>query len=298
VKHLDRTAWKEVAWNGISFLAPATWEPGTIGSRYLLLEEDARPVLEVKWGKIKGAFSHEAHLRRLAAIHGKGIGKTLTPTPLPSGWKEALASYEVKGFSWHGRKVNGKGVLIYCPACLNATLIQFYQGSSRQLKGPSQGLLRSFQDHRQDKMVVWSVFDVRAVIPDNYTLIRHRFEPGRSELVLTSGDQKLILNRWAPASVILCGQSLAQFAESVFHVSRDSLHPSHVAGHKAVEWSIAPSFTRPAHWWERLTARPSFRWLRLWHVEEKNRVMGIMVEGKSPFQDHFLEGICAGYESI
>ena len=50
--------WMEIAWNGIRFMAPADWQVGTIGKHYLMLEEDSRPVLEFKWGQVKGAFSH------------------------------------------------------------------------------------------------------------------------------------------------------------------------------------------------------------------------------------------------
>ena len=60
--------WKHIAWNGIRFKAPAEWEVGQIDSRHLILEREAEPVMEVKWGSVKGAFSHKAHLKRLIAF--------------------------------------------------------------------------------------------------------------------------------------------------------------------------------------------------------------------------------------
>ena len=64
---------KQVAWNGIRFKAPRPWQIGRIGTRHLVLEDAGGPVMEVKWGPVKGKFSHAAHLKRLAA---SGPGKT------------------------------------------------------------------------------------------------------------------------------------------------------------------------------------------------------------------------------
>jgi hypothetical protein len=188
---------------------------GKIGAHYLMLEEESGPVLEVKWGEVRGSFSHQDHLRRLAALHGKELGESVKQCPLPAAWEKALGKFEATGFSWHGKRVGGMGVLLYCSTCHNATLIQFYQKGSSQTEKIAQRLLTSFRDHRQDNQVIWSLFDIRATIPEKFRLVRHRFEAGEFELAFASGGQKITLHRWGPASILLSGRDLVQFARTM-----------------------------------------------------------------------------------
>ena len=96
-------------------------------------------------------------------------GKTLKERPLPAGWETALKNFEATGFSWRGTSLGGTGVILYCPACRNASLIQFYQRDSEELKHACPSILASFQDHRQDDHVFLSVFDIRAMMQNNLT---------------------------------------------------------------------------------------------------------------------------------
>lgn len=291
-------AWKEFAWNGIRFLTPATWQVGKIGARYLMFEEEFGPVLEVKWGRVKGSFSHRDHLRRLAAFQGKELRESVRGRPLPAAWKKALGKYKATGFSWCGKTVGGVGVLLYCSTCQNATLIQFYGKGFNQTGKISERLLASFRDHRQDNEVIWSLFDIRATIPEKFQLVRHRFEPGEFELAFASGGQKITLHRWGPASVLLRRRDLAQFARTVLpHVHGDP-YPVAVAGGKAVEWSGKPPLDSWGYWWSRVKQRLPFQLFRLWHVEGKNRILGVRVEGKRAVDYRLLDRICAGYESL
>jgi len=293
-----QTPWMEIAWNGIRFTAPADWQVGTIGKHYLMLEEESRPVLEFKWGQVKGAFSHQAHLSRLAALHKKKLGKAVSECPLPAEWEEALGKYKATGFSWQGKTICGKGVILYCPACQNATLIQFYQRDSSKTKEVSQRLLRSFQDHREDNQIVWSVFGIRATIPDTLHLVRHRFEAGRFEMAFKSKEHKVTLHRWGPASFLLSNQDLSELAGTMLHHPWGEPYPVITVSSKAVEWSLAPPPTIWAYWWNRIKAKPSFQWFRLWHLEERNCIFGVEIEGKRPLDPRFLDRICTGYECV
>ena len=287
-----------MAWNGIRFMAPVTWQVGTIGTHYLVLEEESGPILEVKWGRVKGAFSHEAHLHRLGALHGKNLGKVVGELPLPPEWEKALGGYHARGFSWRGKTMSGKGAILYCPICQNATLIQFYRRDALKAEHASDRLLASFRDHRQDNQVVWSVFGIRATIPNTFRLVRQRFEAGIFELEFTARGQRIALYRWGPASVLLSDRDLARFARAMLPIPKEEPHPLRVAGSKAVEWNVRPTPSRWAHVWGRMRARPPFQWTRLWHLEEKNCIFGVRIEGKRPLDTPFLDRICAGYECL
>jgi hypothetical protein len=289
--------WKQVAWNGIRFNTPSTWEVGQISARHLILENDSQPAMEVKWGPIKGKFSHPTHLKRLSALHRKVLQKTVTEWQLPFDWEKALSDYQVSGFSWQGRKTIGQGVILYCSSCRNATLIQFFQPKSAKTDKIPLEVLKTFNDHRDDDQVVWCVFDIRAIIPKNYKLVHHRFAAGKYELGFADGAQKINLYRWAPASVLLNERNLSQFAKTIPDFSSGNPIPGIIEGYQAVKWCQIPRF-KWLRWTSRLMPKPSYQWWRLWHVKEKNLILGVKMQAKRLLNTYLLNTICTNYESL
>jgi len=158
-------------------------------------------------------------------------------------------------------------------------------------------VLRSFQDHRQDGRILWSIFDIKAKLPEGLRLLRHRFEAGKYELVFNDGKQNIHLQRWAPAAAILGGRDLIWFCRTIPEFAAGQ--PPLLAGDdsKTVEWSISPA----GRWRRRmcrLKAKPSYFWFRLWHLEDKNRILSVRAESKHPLDFQLLHRICAGYESL
>lgn len=292
----NQSPWKEVAWNGIRFLTPATWQVGTIGNYYLMLEQDGEPVVELKWGQTKDNFSHEAQLSRLSSLHKKGLEKTASECPIPKNWKEILGNYKTMAFSWKGKTMSGKGVILFCPSCHNATLIQFYRRSPAQPPEISQRLLSTFSDHREDKQVFWSVFGISATIPDAFRLQKYKFEAGEFELNFTSREQNIILQRWAPANVLLRNQSLVQIARSILNNPQGELLTEILTKDKAIEATCSLSSNQWAYRWLPLNKKPAYQELRLWHLDEKNCLLCVRIEGRKPSDRGFLKHICSGYE--
>ena len=289
--------WKEVAWNGIRFEGLAKWEIGQIGERHLILEDETGPVMEVKWGLVKGAFSHKTHLKRLTAQRSKRAGVSVSGWTLPPQWKKALANYETSGFLWQSRDTSGRGAILFCPLCRNATLIQFFHDSSVEREKILLAVLKSFRDHSETDRVIWSIFDIRAALPNTLSLLRFRFEAGKYELVFAAARQNIHLHRWAPAAALLDGRDLIQFARAIPEFSAGHPYPSTFDGSEAAEWRISPG----SGWWRKMSAlrvKSSFFWFRLWHLEEQNRILGVRGESKRPLDFELLNQICAGYESI
>ncbi|MBW1840390.1 MAG: hypothetical protein JRI75_01150 [Deltaproteobacteria bacterium] len=289
---------KEIAWNGIRFEVPVRWEVGKIGPYYLMLETERGPVLEVKWGKVRGAFSHSAHLRRLGSMHGRRSGIIFEECAVPSGWQEALDGFIVTGFSWQGKSIGGRGVILYCTACRNATLIQFYQKDSGQSEDTALPVLTSFEDHRPDGQVVWAVFDIKAVMPERFKLVRHRLAPGKYELAFEARGQKITLHRWGPAAILLRDQDIVEFAGTVTGMPFSPSNVILAAGKKVVDWKVSPSITL----WRRLIGgirrEHPFKRFRLWHLEKKNRILGVEAAFKKPCDLQTFESIYAAYESL
>ncbi len=289
--------WKQIAWNGIRFRAPGQWEIGQIGTRHLILEDESGPVMEVKWGPVKGTFSHRAHLKRLAAAQSGSGKRGFAEWFLPPPWEKALGRFEIRGFLWQTEKATGRGAIIFCRACRTATLIQFMGGNTANREKELLRVLKSFHDHQQDGLTRWSVFDVKARLPETMKLSRYRFEAGRYELGFDDGVQHIHLHRWAPAAAILGGRNLIWFSRTIpdFAAAPSRLSPDDDAN--SLEWKISPSGT-----WQRMIRRlkvkSSYFWFRLWHLEDKNRILGVRADSKQPLDFQALNRICAGYESL
>ena len=289
--------WKQLAWNGIRFKAPAEWEIAQIGTRHLILETETGPVMEIKWGPVRGKFSHKAHLKRLAALHPKSLKSRIAEWFLPPHWQAALSNFETSGFLWQGKAAIGRGAILFCPACRNATLIQFFRYNSSEREKVLSAVLKSYRDHGQDGISHWSVFDIRVTLPQTLKLVNFRFDAGKFELEFSHGRQSIYLHRWAPAAALLGEGDLIGFARTIPEFSERQPQSLIIDGDGAVEWRIKPV----SDWQRRMTrlkVNPSFFWYRLWHEEKKNRILGIRSESKYPLDFHMLDQIDSNYESI
>jgi hypothetical protein len=289
--------WKTFAWNGIRFKAPADWELSEIDPRRLLLEMEAQPVMEVKWGAVKGNFSHKAHLKRLVVSQTRKLKGRIVEWFIPPPWQKALAGFETRGFLWQGQSTGGRGVILYCRTCRTATLLQFIGESSATYEKKLLTILKSFKDHRQDGCILWAVFDITARLPDKFKLLRYRFEAGKYDLVFSDGIQKIHLQRWAPAAVILGGRDLIWFSSTIPEFAAAKPPSLAVDESNTVEWNASPE----GKWrrvLSRLQGKPSYFWFRLWHLDDKNRILGIRAESKHPIDFELLNRIAAAYDSL
>jgi hypothetical protein len=287
-------SWREIAWNGIRFSTPAVWEVAKIGPRYLLLADQGEPALEIKWEGTKGRFSHQTALKRLKSLHRD----TVHEKPLPEEWEKTLGDFTVMGFAWQAEAKGGRGAILYCPACRNATLIQFFQNFLTANHETCRRVLASFRDHSRDNRVRWSIFDIRAEIPAEYRLVRYRFEAGRFEMQFGSKRKRITLYRWGPASALLGDGNLSEFAAKTIRIHRSEWHPLMWSGHHAVQWEKSVSGGLWVWCRERMLGKPHFQWFRLWHIMQKNRVLGVGAEGDKTFHSEFLDRICTQYESL
>jgi len=289
--------WKEIAWCGVRFKTPADWHLSQIGMRYLALEGEFGPAMEIKWAPVKGKFSQKALLKRLASLQKKQVRKTLKPVPASSEWEAVLTDFETSEFSWQTNAIHGRGLLLFCPTCRNATLIQFFRKQSGKDDSAAMQVLKTFRDHRADGQVLWAAYDIRALVPEVFQLKRYRFEAGQYELDFANGSERIVLHRWAPASVLLRKQDLVQFAKTVAGFGKTEPVAGSIAGCETVEWSVSPAFAWQ-RWLGRFKRQASYYWLGLWHLEAKNRILGVRAEGKKPLDTGLLDRIFAHYESI
>jgi hypothetical protein len=278
----------------VCFSVPADWVPGRIGPRHLLLESEAEPVMELKWGPVRGRFSSRRHLRRIARQVSREAA-VFRERPLSAEWRKALGSVEACGFEWNGRGQGAIGALLFCPVCRTASLVQFFhRNGDAGIERRVARVLASFRDHREDGRSVWALYDIFAILPGHFRRENHRFEAGRFMVQFRGRGCRLTLYRWAPAAVLLKGRDLGSFAAAAADGMGIEFRPLAVAGHAGVE-GFDPRPTRPAGRLKTFLRMASFRGVRIWHVERRNRILGVRLEARQPIGASELRGVCDGY---
>jgi hypothetical protein len=285
---------KDIAWNGIHLSVPSSWELGRIATRHLFFDNHASPAMEIKWGPVKGRFSHHSHLKKLVAQQKKHPGKNLEEWHLPRAWKNALSNFIAKGFSWQSGAESGRGAILFCPLCKTAVMFQIFNIAGHMTDKAILDMLQSLQDHRNDDQTAWTVFDIRALLPKAFQLDNFQFKPGIYELAFSDKFQTLKLFRWAPASAFLSQTTLARFAANTLEYTHDNLAKTSFLEHPAVEWR-SNAIAGWHHWLYRFKRKPAFHWLRVWHVVKKNRILGIRLDSKKPFDADMMACICTNY---
>lgn len=298
IEYSDNSKWREVAWDGVRFEVPAEWEIGEIGRRYLFFETIDGPRLEIKWGPVKGKFSPRAQFRRLAASQRRNLRKVLREDELPTPWIRALDGYKSVGFLWHSGPIGGRGTVLYCPRCRQATLLQFYRTPPTRSVPYAHRLLASFEDHTERSRTVWSVFDICAKIPPDYPLKAFSFEPGRYELTFTGRETILTLQRWSPADALLGESGLFGFEKKRLMYSANPSMVLKTCSSEAVEWEDASQKDFRQRLQRRLRRQPLYSRVRLWHETDKNRILSVRLEGREPIDQRQMRFICANYGTI
>ena len=288
---------KPIAWNGITLSVPDSWQIGRLDHRHLVFQADGAAVMEIKWNQIRGRFSAKSQLKRLTAVQDRRTNVGVISWPPPAEWAKALEGFQVDGFEWSTSGFSGRGVLLYCPVCRTATLIQFFIRQPRSSVDGFAAILDSFQDHRDDGLMLWSLFDIRAELPEGYLLAEHAFKPGNFTLAFTDRRRSLTLFRWAPAAALLVDQPLDAFASAAMGLAAERLTPCTLGGYPTVQWRIDKGAKKL---WPLppIGEGPPYRQGRIWHVEDHNRILGVSLADTRPIAGDHLSEICASYEIV
>jgi hypothetical protein len=289
--------YREIAWNGIRFEVPTDWEITGIGLRYLFFEDAVGPVFEVKWERIRGRFSHNKHMRRLAAQQRRSHGKAFQKSPLPKKWKKAVSAFDAAGFRWQGGPYEGIGAVLHCPECRNATLIQFFKKNGEGIDSRCLKILSSFRDHRTGKPTSWAVYDIQAETPPEFQLVKYRFDAGAFQMIFKAGDIKAALHRWSPAAVLLRNRSLEAFAAGVFRLPPVDPVSIDIDGSDGFQWVSVPAGNPLTRLVNRIRPAVPFRCIRIWHVVSSNRILGIAMEGRKPGAADLMGDLSAGFKN-
>jgi hypothetical protein len=289
--------WCEIAWNGVRLQVPAGWQPREVGRRYLLLASPSGPAMELRWGPAaKKCAAPADYLRRLQPR--RAPRRIIRPTALTAAWQKALAGFACQGFAWSDGRQAATGSVICCPVCRTATLIQFFHPPGAGAGPAAARALTAFRDHGAAQTVDYALFDIRAEVPAMFELVGQRFEPGYFELSFRRPRQRLVLHRWGPAQVLLQDAPLATLGRRLMPGSDGRPEALLVGPHRGLGWSQGTPERSWQSWWKILQPGDRFRHYRIWHMADRNRLMGVSLEGRLAPPHPWLEALCEAYESV
>ena len=292
-----RRHWTEIAWNGISFYKPSSWEIARIGKRYLMLGTHRYPQMELTWdtGNIRSSFPKDIQkVQNRIFKHHLAAAETWKPY---ADWTTALIDYKVSGFCWKQSKSVCYGVIVYCPACNSISLIQFFVNNEdfSTFLDTTTHVLSSFADHATGSDRSWVVYDMRISLPRLFQIKSYDFHPGSIKLVYGFQGMQITFYRWSPASVLLTGRKLSQLGELLDLNMVLDRNIQITQKHDRIEWECMP----PSPLWKRLTAviagRHFHRRVLIRHDPVNNRVLAITAECRQVMDSGLLDRIFSSY---
>jgi hypothetical protein len=194
-----------VAWNGLRFSPPATWEPRLVGSRHLVFEEDFQPRLQLRWQKVDKARDED--LYRLAADLAGPAGSVSSGAGLAGHWPPIDQHYRLL-LSLKGKDQQLAGGICFCRTCHTLLQFQVFQPHHRSPLEVGRWLA-TLSCHGQQE-ALWRIDDFSLVTPLAFTLIDFNFGAGLTRLSFTDRDLRLDTCKLAPADILLRHQSLAE----------------------------------------------------------------------------------------
>jgi len=272
---------KTVAWNGISLALPACWQPMAVNATRLLFEDHFQPVFEISWGRpaVRRNALKRIHrrLNRIAADNKCSV----MADPLPIKWRRALARFEFNGFRWRSAKIAAIGMVIYCPICGMTTLMQFFHPLTltESCHDSIEAILAAFRDHDQKNKTFWALYDIQAKMPFEFQLVKHHFRTGLFQLDFKGKFARVTLYRFAPADVILKGQSLEEFACKGWPAKKKRFADAYLPRECNMIYETVPtsSFFRQAA--ARCYGRKLGAWVNIRQLMPVNRILAVRAEG-------------------
>lgn len=285
--HTAAVPWQETAWNGISLQLPANWQPSVIYPDYLFFEQEGFPVFELKWQLLRGKFSVEKTFRQLRRSFPQT--SRLSAWKIPPDIQSLLTDFTAAGFRVQEDNSRSYGLILFCPECRKVTLLQWRFDPLRQ-KNFFTTTLASFRDHSSDPDELWTIFDVRMLLPSDAQLRSHEFLPGRYILGFALNGTLTTLYRFKPAAALLDDTTLGGFGHSLtgrMPVAEEQNQAFWLYRARRLDLLLAKA-----------RRSPSWQWMRLRHDPGHNVILGVKAEGKPAADTDWLEKIYAHFTAI
>jgi hypothetical protein len=194
-----------VAWNGLRFSPPASWEPRVVGSRHLVFEEDFQPRLQLRWQRKAKARDDDLH--RLAAALAGPAGSVGCAAGFPGAWLSIDPSYQLF-LSLQGDDEQVAGGVCFCRSCHTLLQFQVFHPNHRSRLEVGRWLA-TLSCHGQRESL-WRIQDFSLVTPAAFVLTNFNFGAGLTRLSFADRDLRLDICKLAPADIRLRYHTLAE----------------------------------------------------------------------------------------
>lgn len=293
----EEQGWKRLAWRGLSFSLPESWDLGSVSgdnaSGYLRIDDPFYTRLEAKWmtcARSKPSLErvYQDYLSQL-----KGKGKTRRDVSVAQGpefrpWGQD-GSEECR-FRWES-DAEGSCLIRFFGA---SQRVLFLQVMARKGQGGARLAERIFETVRDDSdsdRIPWAVYDVMFSVPREFHLESHGLQSGLLDFGFVASGVLLGVKRWSMADAMLRRGSLetwlkrqyGPFLKGTRWESRELPWKGHAALQVDGGYEV-----RGSQWlWPLLSALPlnlgrripldlaGSVCIKLWHCPESNRVFGV-----------------------
>jgi hypothetical protein len=260
------------SWDGLRADIPDGMEPAVLDRGFVRLAGPDLPVLDLRFGPENTAFDPVRDGRRL--LKAAGLDGTLQP--LRRGWTGRIggrafsnAEQDARLFAVHFPDAGGVAAVLFSLPPREETL---------------RRLLCSLAWTPPEAWRTWRCFDLAFETPPEATLAGASFKPGAFHLEFALRGSRLILDRLAPAGVILGEQTFTEWLEGFAGRRYDP------GARVASDGPDLARFAAPEPLWRRL-----FPWLpagpgnfrgRARHDTNANRILIVSERGRlMPTQD-------------
>ncbi len=282
--------WHDIGWNGITFQTPSSWQPVVIMNDYLLFEDEYQPILELKWQQLRSVITPERLLKQLKkSVGNKDVFSSWTP---PEPLLSLTDKFKNLGFSWKNDATSGRGMLLYCSYCNQATLIRFHLQRPERDKACLR-LLQTLADHPTGDNNHWSMYDVGFRLPAAATLISQEFLTGSYKISFQLEKLFFSMLRFKPAKIHLNDKGLTSFGLQFLQHQEQLINKND-----------DPQFAcwqREGNRWQRFRARfrrhQSDYLLYLHHIPEHNVILGIQATSSLPIDDSLIQTFLHNYSA-
>lgn len=285
---------KNIAWNGVSLEIPMVWEIDSLDTTHMLIGEDESPRIELKWTEAPKKFTLEAYLKRFISRSRKSLGIKIRELPTPEFFSHPVKHFEFFFFSWESMSSNGKGTFVFCSHCKRLTLIRFFFNSRIKLNSLPALILNSFTDHPMAEQTQWNLFGLNFSTPRSFRLMDYSFKPGCYVIRLSHKKTRLTIFSWGPASFLLSGTSLSEFATQRLPQIKGLAKTGVCIRGNYLEWSYRQGRFKNAHRLPFLNRYAVFILFRICHDRQNNRILGVMADSPKGFDHELIKGSMIG----
>lgn len=273
-------------WNGLCFELPGGWEPVKIGKFDLAFEEGERLVLEMRWKRSEDRMDLNRIIQRRIDRYARD-GIRLRPMQSRIGLPQSQ-SVEWAFLEWQGKTYQGIEVVRLCTVCAMVSVFRVFQVAVEKAQpiypwSMIERILGTFSDHGNPDGIQFSIYDIDLIVPAEFRLDRFSFLPGAFELQFCADHGNIRYNRWAPAHLLLQGNPLEKFAETIFGFADWRYLDA------CPDEAVVLGRRQPKRWLVKICQRARDSWCYLKYLRRADRLMGIRYTGRKRFTNEQID---------